>query len=96
MNEQSYKLRQEKERTKQVAIQEISSMLKSPLFQAFIVWTAVEALQRFYQFGSVSGSILEGASVGRIFDIEKTLADVTKVSESLAPVLTMLTTKGAA
>lgn len=90
MDDLKYKLRIERELTRRVQTEQIGELLKSPLMQALITWIIVETLQAHLGYGSISGTVLEAGTMVRMFDIEKTTSDISKLAESLAPLSALL------
>lgn len=63
------------------------ALAKSPLCQAALVWLVVEGAQRAFNFGSVSGSILEAGAMARMFDVEKVTGDISAIAKAAAPLV---------
>lgn len=90
MNDLKYQVKIERERTRQVEVEQLVALLKAPLMQALLTWLVVEYLQTNAGFGSISGTVLESGAMLRMFDIEKTTSDITKLAESLAPLAALV------
>jgi uncharacterized membrane protein len=80
-------VRIEKERTKQVRMQTMAEVMKSPLYQALITWLIVEAAQKYGGFGSLSGSVLEGATMVKLMDLDRMIETMGKTTAALAPII---------
>lgn len=90
MSDLKYQLKIEKERTTQVQTEQLVALMKAPLMQALVTWLIVEYLQKEFGFGSISGTVLESGAMLRMFDIEKTTNDISKLAESLAPLAALV------
>lgn len=90
MSDLRYQLKIEKEKTSQIQTEQLVALLKAPLMQALVTWIIVESLQKEFGYGSISGTVLESGAMLRMFDIEKTTNDISKLAESLAPLSALL------
>lgn len=80
-----------REQTSQVMAREFGAVLRSPLVQAFAVWALAEYMCE--STGPWSGvaartgaTALEVAAFSRMFDIEKVVGEIAKVSEAYGKV----------
>jgi len=78
----------ERERTKQIVMQQAISLLKAPLTQALLVWIVVEYLQTYHKFGTITGTFLEGVTATRLLDLDEIIEAIGKVSAAVAPAIT--------
>jgi len=80
-----------REATNQALARELGGVLRSPLVQAFVVWALAEYMCE--STGPWSGlaartgaTALEVAAFSRMFDIEKVVGEIAKVSEAYGKV----------
>jgi len=80
-----------REQTSQVLVKEVGSILRSPLVQAFGVWALAEYMCQ--ETGPWAGPAartgalaLETAAFSRMFDLEKVVGEIAKVSEAYGKV----------